>query len=99
MKIYDKGAWHLDAGLDQATVSQHFELLFHWLSEKNLLNHNGDEIVQLNLYDDASLHSDLLTVQGNDFMEKSYHAVSQSHRYATNDFIKALEDHYAKWNF
>lgn len=96
MKIYDKAEWQIDGGVDKSSVAQHFKLLFNWLSTKGLLNNDGHEILELDAYGDTSLHSDLLTDEGNSFVEKTYDEVVKSHRYGTEDFIKALEERYTK---
>ena len=96
MKVYDKSEWQIDGGVDRHIVEKHFNQLFSWLNAKGLLSSDGQEIFELDSFDDVSLHSGLLTDEGNVFVEKNYNEIIKLFSYGDNNFIKGLEEQYGK---
>lgn len=50
----------------------HFEFIFEWLKEHDMLNQDGKEILEIGIDDDVSLHEGLLNKSGLDFLNKFY---------------------------
>lgn len=76
MNIYDKAAWHIDAGENISEVTERFRLIFQYLSANNLLNEDGEEILEMGIDESTSLHSDLLTNDGKNFLDEYYEKMS-----------------------
>jgi hypothetical protein len=72
MKVYDKAAWHIDAGEDSNAVIEKFKIIFSFLKMKNMLNADGLEILDLGIDSSISLHERLLTYEGNIFIKEYY---------------------------
>lgn len=72
MKVYDKAAWHIDAGEDSKEVVEKFKTIFSFFKTKNMLSMEGMEIFDLGIDSSISLHERLLTSDGNIFIEKYY---------------------------
>lgn len=70
--VYDKAAWHIDAGLPRSMVLQHFGFILRWANEHNLLTEAGVEILEFGVDESVSLHSMMFTPRGNRFMELNY---------------------------
>lgn len=70
--VYDKAAWHIDAGEDKQMVLNHFATFMIWCQNNNLLSPDGKEIMELGVDDSISLHSGMFTENGNSFMQQYY---------------------------
>ena len=68
MKIYDKASWHIDANEQKKDVVERFNKIMQWCSTHDLLNEEGREIVASGIDDSISLHSQMFTIDGNNFM-------------------------------
>ena len=94
MKVYDKSAWQIDAGVNKGTVAEHFKLLFSWLNSKGLLNEEGIEVYELNSFSDTSLHEGLLSKEGNVFIGKFYDKLLEEIQYGNKEVVDYLNDRY-----
>lgn len=70
--VYDKAAWHIDAGEQVQNVLAHFKFMMSWCSQNNLLSEEGKEIESLGVDNSISLHSRMFTERGKRFMEEFY---------------------------
>lgn len=86
--VYDKVAWHIDAGENYDVVLSHFAFILSWCEKNNLLSAEGQEIVQMGVDDSISLHSRMFTEKGNKFMNKYY-----------DEFISATDGDESEMNF
>lgn len=86
--VYDKAAWHIDAGENNDVVLCHFAFILSWCEKNNLLSEEGQEIIQLGVDNSISLHSRMFTDKGNEFMNKYY-----------DEFISAKEENESEMNF
>jgi Uri superfamily endonuclease len=86
--VYDKVAWHIDAGENKDAVLRHFSFILSWCEKNNLLSAEGQEIVQMGVDDSVSLHSRMFTEKGNTFMNKYY-----------DEFISAMDGDESEMNF
>ena len=77
MQVYDKTKWHTEQGEESSDVKKRFSMIMDFLHKKNMLNDNGEEIYQLCEYNDLSIHSDMLTDAGIDFMDQYYDKMSE----------------------
>lgn len=75
MEIYDKAAWHIDAGEDEAAVIAKFQAVFSFLDEKRLLSEDGKEILEFGIDDSVSLNEDMVTEEGAAFLHRHYDEV------------------------
>jgi len=71
-KVYDKAAWHIDAGEPSDNVLEHFKFIMHWCNQNNLLSDEGIELLELGIDDSISIHSRMLNERGNVFMTQYY---------------------------
>lgn len=65
MKLYDKAAWHIDAGEDKNDVLKRYQILLGYLAENKLLTAEGEELAELGADYSAVIHSRMLTDEGN----------------------------------
>lgn len=72
MKIYDKAAWHIDAGADITDTIERFSIMFDFLNSKKMLSDDGIEIFDLGIDSSISLHEGLLNPTGKIFADKYY---------------------------
>ena len=72
MKVYDKAKWHIDAGEDAKEVIERFQIVFNFLSEKGLLDEEGEEILEIGIDSSVSLHEDMVNDMGKKFLESYY---------------------------
>ena len=79
--VYDKAAWHIDAGEQKEQVLAHFKFIMEWSLKNKLLTDEGLEIVEFGVDDSISLHSRMFNERGNLFMKKFY-----------DSFINVVED-------
>lgn len=70
--VYDKAAWHIDAGEDKQVVLNHFSFFMTWCLDNNILSDEGIELAELGIDDSISLHSRMFTEKGNIFMQRHY---------------------------
>ena len=70
--VYDKAAWHIDAGEQKEQVLAHFKFIMEWSLKNKLLTDEGLEIVEFGVDDSISLHSRMFNERGNLFMRKFY---------------------------
>ena len=81
MKIIDKAAWHIDAGVPEEFVVKHFQTVFCWLVQKDMLSDEGKEELEDGIDSSASLNEDLVTPKALVFLEKCY-----------DEYLRALEE-------
>lgn len=79
--VYDKAAWHIDAGEQKEQVLAHFKFIMEWSLKNKLLASEGLEIVEFGVDDSIALHSRMFNERGNLFMKKFY-----------DSFINVVED-------
>lgn len=72
LKIYDKAQWHIDAGENKETVVSRFKAVFAFLAQKDLLDAEGKEILDLGIDSSVSIHERMMTDDGKRFMEDCY---------------------------
>ena len=53
MKIFDKASWQTDGGMDEEVVIAHFQFIFEWLKEHNMLNMDGLESWEIGMDEDV----------------------------------------------
>lgn len=75
MKVFDKALWHIDAGENKEVVLAKFQAVFDFLSEKDLLREEGQEILEFGIDDSISLNEDMVTKEGAAFLDKHYDEV------------------------
>lgn len=81
MKIYDKAAWQIDKGLDKKVVIKHFKFIFTWLKSRKMLSNEGIEVYKSGIDEEISLHENLLTEEGNKFIDKYYDMLIMASEY------------------
>lgn len=72
MKIIDKAAWQIDGGVPEEFVSKHFQAVFSWLDQHEMLSEEGKEEFEDGIDSCASLNEDLVTPEALDFLDKCY---------------------------
>lgn len=72
MKIFDKASWQIDNGMSKEVVIAHFEFIFQWLNEHDMLSPDGLEILEIGIDEDVSLHEGLVNESGLIFLNKFY---------------------------
>lgn len=80
MKIIDKAAWQIDGGVPEELVVKHFQTVFLWLDQHEMLSDEGKEELDDGIDSCASLNEDLVTPEAFDFLEKCY-----------DEYLKLLE--------
>ena len=70
--IFDKFAWHLDAGIDEHKLKDYFQKLMEFLKKYQLLNDYGLEIFNFGVDSSLSITSKMLTDDGNSFLSVWY---------------------------
>ena len=74
-KVYDKAKWQLQGSkpMKEEDIKKHFDFMFKWLNEKNLLSEEGKESMKYG-FDPTStiLSSEEITDEGNRFLFKYY---------------------------
>ena len=91
--VYDKAAWHIDAGEPIGKVLEHFKFIMNWSNQNRLLSDEGEEILEFGIDDSISIHSRLFTERGNMFMTKHYDTFisAQSEQSSEmNDVLKTI---------
>ena len=85
MIIFDKAAWHIDAGEERDEVISKFNDVFAFLYEKNLLSDDGIELYELGIDQSCSLNDSMVTEEGANFLEKYYdQIINYSHEVIKN---------------
>lgn len=72
MIIIDKAAWQIDGGIPKNIVVNHFNTVFKWLENHEMLSEEGKEEFHEGLDDSASLNENMVTDDGLEFLEKCY---------------------------
>jgi len=72
LTVFDKFAWHLDAGIDEHKLKDYFQRLMCFLKNHLLLNAYGLEIFDLGVDSSLSITSKMLTNEGNFFLSAWY---------------------------
>lgn len=72
MIIYDKAMWQIDNGISDETVKRHFDLVFNWLAEKEMLSNEGKEVLNIGIDSSISLNEKMVNQRGNEFLNKYY---------------------------
>lgn len=90
-KVYDKAAYHIDGGEDEKTVIAKFNAVFKFLNSKGLLTDEGKEILDTGIDNSVSLHSRMVTKEGNKFLKTHYNDVINK---KPSEITKALNSYY-----
>ncbi len=85
MKIYDKAKWQIENGIDEKETIAHFSFIFDWLKEKSLLSEYGLEIAELGAFDDSSLTSEMVTKEGEIFLDQYYDSYIERIEYGVKE--------------
>ena len=72
MKIFDKAAWHIDAGESPDEVLEKFQLIFKYLEKKGMLSEDGKEILEIGIDSSVSLNESMVTPAGKTYLEAKY---------------------------
>lgn len=72
MIIFDKAAWQIDGGVPEELVVSHFNTVFLWLKNHNMLSDEGQEETEDGIDSSASLNETMVTKEGLSFLEKCY---------------------------
>lgn len=98
MEIFDKAKWQIDNGINEELVISHFEFIFEWLKNHNMLNQDGLDILDIGIDDDVSLHEGLLTNAGNSFLKQFYDTLISESQYQVECEKVLIDELYSKWN-
>lgn len=72
MMIIDKAAWQIDGGVPEEYVVKHFQMIFSWLNQHEMLSDDGKEEFEDGIDSCASLNEDLVTSDAVDFLDECY---------------------------
>ena len=100
MIIYDKAAWQIDGGIPAKLVVSHFNIVFKWLKDHNMLSADGEEEFEDGIDDCASLNERLVTKEGAAFLDKCYDdyiVTVAKDRYGMDFGGEMLEEFYHKY--
>lgn len=75
MIVYDKAAWHIDAGEDKNEVLKRYQILLDYLSKNKLLTAEGEELAELGADYSAVIHSKMLNNEGNKLIEANIDSI------------------------
>lgn len=98
LKVYDKAKWHIEKGMDTKDILEHFDFMFSWLKEFNLLSEEGLEILDIGIDESISLNERMVNIGGAIFLEKNYDKYISRIDYGKNQDRKYLEELYFKIN-
>lgn len=87
-QVYDKTKWHLENGVPEEFVLEHFRSFLEWCQKNELLSSEGKEISEI-VDADVSLYSGMFTERGNAFMQQYY----------TRFFIGSTREFYPAMDF
>lgn len=91
MEVYDKIAWQVDGGIDEQVAINHFEFMFKWLNDNDLLSKQGKEILSFGLDGSESLSDNDVTTEGSQFLKRYYDKYIGSIAYGINEDITLLD--------
>jgi hypothetical protein len=91
LKIYDKAAWHIDGGEDEKEVVAKFKAIIEFLDSKGMLSKAGKEIIKSGIDESISIHENMLTNEGNNFMDTCYNNIINK---SSKSIKSALEREY-----
>ena len=97
MKIYDKIAWQVDGGIDEKVAINHFEFMFKWLNDNNLLSKQGKEILSFGLDGSESISDNDVIVEGSKFLEKYYDRYIGYIEYGIKEDKSLLDSMFMEW--
>ena len=69
MKVYDKAAWHIDAGENRDEVIKRFSIIFSYLLKNDMLSSEGKEIMDIGVDSSVSLHERMVNESGKNFLD------------------------------
>lgn len=75
MIIYDKAAWHIDAGMSEEIVVKRLKDVFEFLSLNDMLSQEGKEEFEAGIDDSCSLNERSVNQRGNIFLKQYYDEV------------------------
>ena len=87
VQVYDKAKWHLENGVPQGFVMEHFRSFLEWCLDNKLLSSEGKELCEF-VDADISLHSGMFTEKGNAFMKQYYTKFFMG---STREFYPAMD--------
>lgn len=96
MTIYDKARWQIDGGKDADVVTAHFQFIFGWLNQNNLLSEYGKAALKTGIDATAVLTDEMVNVGGNSFLEKHYDEYISKIDYGINENEDLLREMYFK---
>lgn len=100
MIIIDKAAWQIDAGIPANLVVSHFNTVFLWLNNHEMLTEAGIEEFEDGIDDCASLNERLVTYEGLTFLQMCYDeylTVIAKDKYGMDHDGEELEKIYRKY--
>jgi hypothetical protein len=97
LKIIDKAEWQIDGGVDETIVVQHFQNIFNWLHNNNMLTDEGEEIFEFGIDEEISIHERLITSVALDFLEKNYDSYISSIDYGKDVNCDRLTELYKNY--
>lgn len=89
MIIYDKAAWHIDAGMREEVVVRRLKAVFDFLNSNDMLSEEGKEEYELGIDDSCSLNERSVNFKGNKFLKQYYDEVIDND---ADSIIKALAE-------
>lgn len=72
MKIYDKAKWHIEGGENKEEVLRKLTHIFQFLNKKKWLSSEGEEIYELGIDTNTSLHERMVNEDGKKFLDEQY---------------------------
>ena len=75
MIIYDKAAWHIDAGMSEESVIKRLKDVFEFLSSNDMLSEEGKEEFDSGIDNSCSLNERTVNSKGNQFLKQYYDEV------------------------
>lgn len=88
MKIYDKAAWHIDGGENIDDVITRLRKVFLFLDESGMLNEEGKETLEYGMDSSVSLNSNMVTKEGNIFLDACYDHVINTKKIEENLLVE-----------
>lgn len=75
MKIYDKAKWHIEGGENKEEVLKKLSIIFEFLNKNKWLTSEGEEIYELGIDSNTSLHERMVSEAGKKFLDERYDAL------------------------
>lgn len=94
MTIYDKVRWQIEGGIEEALVLQHFEFMFQWLKEYNLLSKEGKEAYASGIDETCVLLDEYVNEDGKKFLDKFYDTYIDKIEYGKGENSEMLKKMY-----